>query len=97
MKNTLVDETTLQRVKTTMRAGLIYRLDDNAGLAQQLASNYATYGDWRKMFTEIEEINKVTAADVQRVAKTYLVEKSRTVVWIASPPAKAEAAKGDKQ
>ena len=97
MKNTLVDETTLQRVKTTMRAGLIYRLDDNAGLAQQLASNYATYGDWRKMFTEIEEINKVTAADVQRVAKTYLVEKSRTVVWIAPPPQKAEAAKGDKQ
>ena len=96
IKSAAVDETTLKRVKTAMRGQLIRGLDNNAGLAEQLAANYASYGNWRRMFTELDEINKVTAADVRRVAKTYLVEKSRTVVAIAPPPENAEAGKGDK-
>ena len=39
------------------------------------------YGDWHKMFTDIEEVEKVTAEDVQRVAKRYLVAASRTVAY----------------
>ena len=97
LKATPVDEITLKRVKTKMRTGLISQLDDNAGLAAELAQYHATYGNWRKMFTALEDIEKVTAADVQRVAKTYLVEKSRTVAWIVpgapEEPAKAEPAK----
>ena len=93
LKSAPVDAATLKRVKTKMRTGMISQLDDNAGLASQLAQYHATYGDWRKMFTALEDIEKVTAADVQRVAKTYLVEKTRTVAWIV-PPA-VEPAKGE--
>ena len=66
-----VDSATLARVKTRTRAGLIRRLDNNAGLAQLLSEYYANYGDWRKLFTSIDDIDKVTADDVQRVAKQY--------------------------
>ncbi len=65
-----VDEAALARVKTRTRAGVVRQLDDNAGLAQLLASYYANYGDWKKLFTSLDEIDKVTADDVQRVAKT---------------------------
>jgi len=68
-----VDDATLRRVKTKVRADLIRRLDSNSGMASELTSYYVNYGDWRKLFTAIDDIDKVTAQDVQRVAKKYLV------------------------
>lgn len=76
-----LEEAVLRRVKNQVRAGLIRALDSNMGMAQQLASHYALYGDWRKMFTRIQEIEKVSADDVLRVARTYLTESGRTVVY----------------
>ena len=84
-KNTKVDETTLARTKTKTRAGLIRQLDSNAGLAQLLASYQANYGDWRKLFTSIDEIDKVSADDVQRVAKQYLTPENRTIALTYRP------------
>ena len=40
-------------------------------MAEQLAYYYVNYGDWRKLFTGIDDIDKVTAEDVQRVARQY--------------------------
>jgi predicted Zn-dependent peptidase len=37
------------------------------------------------MFTGLDDINKVTADDVQRVAQKYLVESGRTVAYTAIP------------
>jgi predicted Zn-dependent peptidase len=85
MKTQKVDEESLKRVKTKLRASLIHKLDNNAGLAEELASYSAQFGDWRKLFTELDEYEKVTAEDVQRVARTYLVESSRTVAYTFVP------------
>jgi predicted Zn-dependent peptidase len=78
-EKTKVDEATLARVKTRTRAGLIRRLDNNEGLAQLLAEYYANYGDWRRLFTSLDDIDRVTADDVQRVAKQYFTPQNRTV------------------
>jgi predicted Zn-dependent peptidase len=85
VKTTKVDEETLQRVKTKLRAELIRKLGSNAGLASELCSYYVNYGDWRTLFTELDDYNKVTAADVQRVANTYLVKEHRTVAYTYVP------------
>ncbi len=85
MKKQKVDDESLKRVKTKLRATLIRKLDNNAGLASELASYSANFGDWRKLFTELDDYEKVTAEDVQRVAQTYLVEKSRTVAYTFVP------------
>ena len=81
LKKELVDKVTLERVKTKLRAGLIRSLDSNSGLASELAQYYATYGDWRKLFTGLSEIEKVTAEDVRRVANEYFGSTNRTVAY----------------
>ncbi|MDZ4800460.1 MAG: pitrilysin family protein [Bryobacteraceae bacterium] len=88
LKTEKVDAETLQRVKTKVRAGQIRQLDSNSGLAQQLPFYAVNYGDWKYMIKGIDDIDKVTAEDVQRVAKQIFVAEKRTVVW--SEQAKAQ-------
>ena len=94
-----VDAETLARVKTKARAGVIRRLDNNSGLASLLTAYYAAYGDWRKLFTSLDEIDKVTADDVQRVARQYFVTPSRTTAYTVNSGGSAagEASKGVPQ
>src|SRR5579864_5464653 len=96
LKTQKVDEGTLNRIRTKVRAALIHRLDSNSGMAEALTFYHVSYGDWRKMFTAIDELDKVTADDVQRVAKQYLVSDNRTVAYTVAPPADgAAASKGE--
>ena len=90
LKAKKVDDAALARVKTRTRAALIRQLDDNAGLAQLLASYHVNYGDWRKLFTSLDEIDKVTADDVQRVAKEYFTSENRTVAVTFQPEGAAQ-------
>ena len=98
-KNEKVDADTLARVKTKTRASLIRRLDNNAGLAQLLTSYYVNYGDWHKLFTSLDDIDKVTADDVQRVARKYFIPNARTEAFNfqPAPPAAAAQAPGENQ
>ncbi len=92
LKSEKVDATSLERVKANLRAGVIRGLDSNSGMADQLTYYYANYGDWRRLFTGLDDINKVTADDVQRVARQYLVKEKRSVVYTVRPqPAAGEA------
>jgi len=97
-KNNKVDADTLARVKTKTRASLIHRLDNNAGLAQLLTSYYVNYGDWRKLFTSLDDIDKVTVDDVQRVARKYFIPNARTEAFNFQPARapQAPAASGEK-
>jgi len=69
----------LLKAKTRSRADLIRQLDSNSGLAAQLTFYEVVTGDWRNLFKQLDQIEKVTAEDVQRVAKTYFTTKNRTV------------------
>jgi predicted Zn-dependent peptidase len=85
LKKKPLDAATLQRVKTNLRAGLIRQLNSNMGMAQQLAAAHTFYGNWRKFYDNIADIEKVSAADVQRVATKYFVPKQRTVAYTVKP------------
>src|SRR5579871_1765047 len=85
VKKEKVDDASIQRVKTKLRADLIRKLDSNSGLAAELCSYSVNYGNWRKLFTDLDAYNKITADDVQRVAKTYLIETGRTVAFTYAP------------
>lgn len=74
-----IDEQALDRARTNARANLIRNLDSNSGIAQALAGAEAQRGDWKKVFTDLEELDQVTEEDLQRVARKYLTKQNRTV------------------
>jgi predicted Zn-dependent peptidase len=51
------------------------------------------YGDYRKLFTVEQTLEAVTAADVQRVARQYLVEKNRTIATLIPESPAAEGSR----
>lgn len=91
IKNGEITQEELDRVRTNARAGLIRGLDSNSGLAVRLGQAQSLQGDWRKVFTNLEDLEAVTVEDIQRVAKKYLVKENRTVGSIVNAPAKEVA------
>jgi predicted Zn-dependent peptidase len=98
LKTEEVPAAELQSVKTRVKAGLLRQLASNEGLALQLAMYHTLHGDWRALFREVEQVDKVTAADVKRVANATFTQQNRTVAKIestaATPAPAAPPAKG---
>lgn len=80
-----VSATELDRVKTQARGSLLRRLNSNSGMASLLAEYQAKTGDWRNLFRNLDAIDQVTAADVQRVAQSLFQPNQRTVGQLISP------------
>jgi len=100
LKTQDVSEAELQSIKTRAKADLIRGLADNQGLALQLGFAQALYGDWRELFRQIDRIDKVTAADIRRVAAKTFVEENRSVAMLETKAADDQSAKqtkGDQQ
>jgi predicted Zn-dependent peptidase len=74
-----VSDEELQMYKTRARAGLLRSLADNEGLAAELATYQMRFGDWRELFKQLDRIDKVTKADIRRVANDTFVESNRTL------------------
>jgi predicted Zn-dependent peptidase len=92
-----VSDEELQSIKTRAKADLIRGLNDNQGLAMQLGEYQAYYGDWRELFRQISRIEKVTKADIRRVANKTFTEENRTVGMIENNVAPKAAEKGAQQ
>jgi len=92
LKNEDVTDEELRMVKTRAKASLLRSLDNNEGLAQNLALMQTRYGDWRELFRNVERIEKVTKADIRRVANKTFVETNRTVGIIENVAAQQKGA-----
>jgi len=82
LKTTDVTDEELAMFKTRARASLLRGLADNQGLATQLAEYQTRYGDWRELFRQLDRVDKVSKADVRRVANKIFVESNRTSIRI---------------
>jgi predicted Zn-dependent peptidase len=74
-----VTDEELARFKTRAKADLIRSLNSNEGLAEQLVTYHTLFGDWRELFRYVDRMEKVTKADIKRVAASLFVEQNRTV------------------
>jgi predicted Zn-dependent peptidase len=98
LKTTDVTDKELEMYKTRARADLLRGLADNQGLANSLAAYQARYGDWRELFLQLDRVDKVTKADIRRVANQVFVATNRTSAEIDTEPAPASESKaGDAQ
>ena len=84
----------LKMVKTRAKANLIRSLGSNEGLAFELGTIQARYGDWRELFRQVDRIDRVTKADIRRVANKTFVDTNRTVGIIQTTSPAATAPKG---
>jgi predicted Zn-dependent peptidase len=87
LKNEDISDEELKMIKTRAKANLIRSLGSNEGLANNLALYQARYDDWRELFRSVDRIDKVTKADIRRVANQTFVSTNRTVGIIETKPA----------
>ena len=90
LQNEQVPDRELQKVKNQVAASNFRRLQSDFFLMFQLLIADSD-GDWRTINTEPQQLQAVTAADVQRVAKQYFKAENRNVLVLytkrASQPA----------
>ncbi|GBF78636.1 M16 family metallopeptidase [Aphanothece sacrum] len=79
LKKEPVSEKDLERVKNQLRADLLRSLDSNLGMARALVEYQVKTGSWRNLFDQLQAIEAVTPADIQRVAKQTFTEENRTI------------------
>jgi predicted Zn-dependent peptidase len=94
LKTSDVTDEELAMYKTRARADVLRGLADNQGLANALTEYQTRYGDWRELFRQLDRVDKVSKADIRRVADKVFVASNRTSAEIDTE-APAEAAKKD--
>jgi predicted Zn-dependent peptidase len=100
LKNEDISDEELKMIKTRAKANLIRSLGSNEGLAFALGLNQARYDDWRELFRSVDRIDKVSKADIRRVANKTFTPDNRTVGIIefaGGPPPSGAAAQGGGQ
>ena len=87
LQNEPPSELELQRAKNQVEAARVFEQDSNFRHAMLLGQAETVGAGWRKVDQFLVRIRSVTAKDVQRVARQYLIEDSRTVgTLIPLPP-----------
>jgi zinc protease len=74
----------LRKAKNQIQASYVYGLESVRGIAEQIGESWILTGDPAHWLREVDEFEKVSAADVQRLAKKYLDAKAATIL-IVSP------------
>ena len=90
LKKEDISDEELKMIKTRAKANLIRSLGSNEGLANNLALYQARYDDWRELFRSVDRIDKVSKADIRRVANQTFVPTNRTVGIIETKTAASD-------
>jgi predicted Zn-dependent peptidase len=80
----------LEKARNNAKRAVVAGLTSSLQRAMQLADFAASFGDTHLINQRVERLMKISAADVQRVAKTYLTPENRTVVVTTPKGAKTE-------
>lgn len=92
LQKDLVSERELEKVKNQMEAPFIFGQDSIFFQALVLAQHEIAFS-WKAIDDYLPSIRKVTAEDIQRVAKKYLIPDNRTVgILIPLPPKEGKPA-----
>jgi len=74
-----ISEKELQKIKNQKLMEFYGQVETINGKSNNIGTYEVFFGDYRKMFDAPANYNKVTVADVQRVANKYLIKSKRTV------------------
>jgi zinc protease len=74
----------LRKAKNQVQSGFVFSLENAQGLAQAIGRSWILVGDPGAFMRDVDEIEKLTAADVARAVKQHLAADKATIVVI--PP-----------
>jgi zinc protease len=81
-----VSQDELRKAKRQIEVAFVNGLATTHALASRIGREVATFGRVRPLEERLASLQAVSAEDVQRVARTYLREDKRNVVWVVPPP-----------
>jgi zinc protease len=86
VKNVPVTDAELQKVRMEVKRGKVEQLLGTLYRAQALGENAAFYNDPNVINTGNDKLMSVTKEQIQKAARTYLVESNRTVLTTVPKP-----------
>src|SRR5580700_3209861 len=78
----VVSEQELDRAKARLELGALQQLETIPGKAEQIGFFETVLGEPAHAFDRVEAFRRVTAGDLRRVARRYLVDSERTVLHV---------------
>jgi predicted Zn-dependent peptidase len=92
LQTQLVEDWEMDKVRMVLRRNQVSSAQSTLGRAANLAEYYVEFGDANLVNIEYQKLAAVTKADIQRVAKKYLVETNRSVIITLPKPKPAAPA-----
>ncbi len=83
-RNIVVTQLELERARNQILVSQVESLKTLHGKAEALAVNEVLFGDYKRVFTDLDQYLKVTPAQIQAVAKKYLAPE-RSVLVVVRP------------
>ena len=81
IKTTPISKEEFEKVQTQLETGFVQQNAKIAGIAENLATNYTYFRNTNLINTELAKYQKVTPADITRVANKYLKNDNRLVLY----------------
>src|SRR3546814_11542001 len=85
-----IAEDDFQKLKAQVENAVVSQHASVAGIAESLANAKTFFGDATEVNREMDKYNKVSRANIHRVAKEYQGKKGWVVLYYPSKPANGE-------
>jgi predicted Zn-dependent peptidase len=86
VKNQPVTDAELQKVRMALKRGKVEQLEGTLGRAEDLGENAIFYNDPNVINTASDKLMSVTKEQIQKAARMYLTDTSRTVITTIPKP-----------
>lgn len=96
LKQNGILESELKRIKVRILSNQIYKRDSIFGQAMEIGSNEMAGFSWKDIDYMLEKMQTITPAQLQAVAKKYLIDDGLTVAILDPQPRKSEVNKESK-
>ncbi|MFA7274423.1 MAG: pitrilysin family protein [Crocinitomicaceae bacterium] len=81
IQNELISAEEFEKIRNLKENEIVSSNSTIAGIAENLADNYVYYGSANRVNTLLDGYMKVTREDIQRVAKKYLTQDARLILY----------------
>ncbi len=96
LQDTPVPAAELEKAKNQIITSDLRQRETNLGKAQALGQAAVLLGDPNRVNTDLEKLEAVTPADIQRVAKKYFTDQNRFVLYYLSESQRPKASRDNK-